>query len=213
MLDTKYIKQKTNGGFTLIEMLVSLSLFTIVVTIVAGSLLVLINNNQTVQAEQSAMTTLSFAMDSMTREIRTGLKYYCANSDFRNQEAFVSPALDVNDCPDGKGAGYNKQGLSFVEAGNSITSKVSGATRIAYYFDNNLKTILRRVGNTTAAESIIPSGITVTNAEFFVTGSEALTTLNTDTNQPTVTIVINALDASGKSYVLQTTITQRGLDI
>lgn len=193
--------QQKNKGFTLIEMLVALSLFTIVMTIVVGSLLVLIDGNRQLQGEQSVMTNLSFAMDSMTREIRTGKNYYCANSFGGSQ---LTP--DANqDCM----AGNN--GISFIEAGGSITGATDG--RIAYYFDSGNKTLMRKVGDT--AQSIVSNGISIDEAKFFVTGSDNFNQTS-DVNQPAVTIIIKASETGivgEKPYILQTTITQRELDL
>jgi len=191
-----------NNGFTLVEMLVALSLFTIVVTIVAGSILVLISGNQQVVGEQSVMANMSFVMDSMTREIRTGKNYYCDSS-------FVSQlAPDANqDCV----AGNNS--ISFIEAGGSITG--SNNERIAYYFDSTNKTIMRKVENN-PEQSIVSNDIYIKDAKFFVTGTKSLSDNSRDVNQPTVTIVITATESSvsgEKPITLQTTITQRELDL
>jgi prepilin-type N-terminal cleavage/methylation domain-containing protein len=192
--------QKKNTGFTLIEMLVALSLFTIVVTIAVGAFLSLIGASKGVQSEQSVMTTLTFVLDSMTREIRTGNNYYCTSGNFSSQETYVAG----NDCENGS------TGISFVEAGSSITG--SGATRIAYYYDSSGDgSILRRVG-TGPAESIVSEGIAINNAQFFVTGTDRLGA-GTDTLQPTVTIILEARDDTGATTTLQTTVTQRELDI
>ena len=191
-----------NNGFTLVEMLVALSLFTIVVTIVAGSILVLISGNQQVVGEQSVMANMSFVMDSMTREIRTGKNYYCANS-FDNQLV----ENDNSDCSTGK------NGISFVEAGNSITGSNNGI--IAYYFDSTSKTIMRKVENSNP-QSIVSNDIYIKDAKFFVTGTKSFSDNSRDVNQPTVTIVITAMESSAsgeKPVTLQTTITQRELDL
>lgn len=195
-----------NNGFTLIEMLVALSLFTIVVTIAVGAFLSLIGASKSVQGEQSVITTLTFVLDSMTREIRTGTNYYCNTRSVLDDPSQVSTST-VRDCATGS------DGLSFVEAGSSITTGAASA-RIAYYYDNSSstnRTIMRKVGNG-APQSIVSDGITVTNAQFFVTGSTRLGS-GTDTNQPTVTIVLEARDENGATTTLQTTVTQRELDI
>ncbi len=216
------------SGFTLIEMIVSLALFSIVVTISVGALLMLIATNQQLQNEQSVMTNLSFALDSMTREIRTGTNYYCdaQNSDSAGpsgsklfDDGEVLDFSPVQDCPNGNSAGRNYQGISFVEGGESITK--SADTRIVYYFDNrsgspNQGKIMRRVSGQ-AAQSIVSSGIYITNAEFFVTGSVPLEVGGASSlDQAMVTIFIEAResdDPSGKAYEIQTTVTQRTLDI
>ena len=72
-------RTRTTGGFTLIEMIVSLTLFSAVITIAVGAFLVLLAANKQLQEEQAVLTNLSFALDSMTREIITGTGYVATN--------------------------------------------------------------------------------------------------------------------------------------
>lgn len=220
-----------NQGFSLIEMIVSLGIFAIVVTTAVGSLIVVMSNNQKLQAEQSAMTNLAFALDSMTREIRMGYAYVCGgvNNDtssvghgigkiFKESDSDHGDMDDTKtmDCGSATGDTVNNKnirGISFVEGGESLSGGADNR-RILYYYDSSLKNIMRRVGNETA-QPIMSSGLTIENARFFVTGSETLKASN-DTKQPTVTIQIEATsnnNVTSKTYYLQTTITQRTLDI
>ncbi len=208
--------KKNKLGFTLIEMIVSLGVFSMVVTTAVGAVLVLISTNQRLQGEHSVMTNLAFALDTMTREIRTGYKYYCAETEniFVSGSAHESTVgTNTRNCPNGRVSG-TRQGVSFYEGGDSLTG--SGANRILYYYDTttNPKTIMRRVGNT-APQSIISSGLYINDAQFYVSGSSELSATG-DPVQPTVTIYIEAQeknDPTGKIYYLQTTVTQRSLDI
>jgi prepilin-type N-terminal cleavage/methylation domain-containing protein len=194
------------SGFTLIEMLVSLALFTIVATISVGTLLVLINGNSKVVGEQSVMTGLTFALDSMSREIRTGTDYFCGSIVQVTGNAVTGSSTNVSNCTSGN------VGLSFREAGESITGG-SSQGRIAYYFDNNM--MYRKIGTGTPVP-IIGDDIRVTSARFVVTGSEKLTANLTDKLQPTVTLVLTAVASSSDNttpFTVQTTVTQRALDI
>jgi len=208
-------------GFTLIEMIVSLALFSAVITVAVGALLVLVGTNQQLQNEQSVMTNLSFALDSMAREIRTGTHYYCETKNNSNNNVF-DPSVDLNtqlasddvqDCDDGRfPANSQYHGLVFNEGGESIT--VTGG-RILYYYDSNTKEIYRRIGDEDP-QSIVSSGINITDAEFFVSGSAPLSDGAAEVDQSVVTIFIKAEDANdptAKPYQIQTTITQRTLDI
>ena len=97
--------QNQNLGFTLVEMIVS-RYFSIVVTTAVGAMLVLISTNQQLQSEQNVMTNLSFALDTMTREIRTGYNYYCTTSD-------TNPSGETkNDCLGARNT--TKLGVSFL---------------------------------------------------------------------------------------------------
>jgi prepilin-type N-terminal cleavage/methylation domain-containing protein len=209
-------------GFTLIEMIVSLAIFSFVITIAVGALLMLMSTNKQLQGEQSVMTNLSFALDSMAREIRTGTFYYCdsqpnysGTTNIFNSNNDLDTVLgdSYQDCRNGNQGPQQLQGLAFKEGGNSITINKQ---RILYFFDRSTGKIYRRVG-TGAPESIVSSGITIKNMEFFVTGSKKQSLGGgSNTDQPAVTIFIEAAESSdpaAKSYYLQTTVTQRTLDI
>jgi len=214
-------KLKKQRGFTLIEMIVSLGVFSVVVTIAVGALLTIIATNQQLQKEQNVMINLSFTLDRMTREIRTGTDYYCEGATDQTSNLFddngnldeyiISLSSVVKDCPSGRG-GNKYQGIVFREAGNSVTG--DNFDRILYYFDETQNALLRRVGDK-EAQLITSSGIYIVDAEFFVTGSQKWGGPNGNPVQPTVTIFIEAKEKASddKSYKIQTTVTQRILDL
>lgn len=68
------------SGFTLVELMVSLSLFIIVVLALIGSLYTVNGASRRVQAMRTVMDNLNFAMESMSRNIRTSENVYCAGS-------------------------------------------------------------------------------------------------------------------------------------
>lgn len=208
-------KQKTKG-FTLIEMIVSLGLFSVVIVVAVGALLTMVNADKQLQSEQSIMSNLSFALDSMTREIRTGINFYCDASasvsgifsDGYDQDTIIGD--DTRDCSFGRQGNY-VQGISFVESGNSITGDSS--SRILYFYNSDDKNIFRRVGNK-SAEPLIAGDLEITDAQFFVTGSDTLV-LSNNMLQPAVTIFIEARDKydHDKVYKIETTVSQRVLDL
>ncbi|HUD03144.1 MAG TPA: type II secretion system protein [Candidatus Paceibacterota bacterium] len=67
-------------GFTLIEMLVSVALFSVVMVLALGALLSLSTADRKAQALKSAIDNLNFALDSMSRTIRTGSNYHCGSA-------------------------------------------------------------------------------------------------------------------------------------
>jgi type II secretory pathway pseudopilin PulG len=189
--------------------------FSIVITIAVGALLMLIATNQQLQSEQSVMTNLSFALDSMTREIRTGTHYYCVSATglsgiFASSYSLDTLSNSVLDCTAGRTARI--QGLAFKEGGDSITESNE---RILYYFDANDGKIYRKVGSNT--EAITSDGIFIKDMYFNVTDSRPLSAGSSDhKGQAVVTIFIAASetnDPGAETYYLQTTVTQRTLDI
>ena len=227
------------SGFTLIEIIVSLALFSVVITIAVGALLILITSNRQLQNEQSVLSNLSFALDSMTREIRTGSNYYCANGQNVNdgvpgQYLFTSnPSLlsladtgpnVVGDCASGNVGnatfpdGFPFHGIAFNEGGDSITDG-TGSIRIAYFHDRATGKLYRRLSDE-LPESIVSDGIYISDVDFFVTGSDRTTA--SDDIQPKITILIEAYNSAAdaaadtvgdRAYLIQTTVTQRTLDI
>lgn len=62
-------------GFTLIEIIVSLSVFSAVILIVLGAVISIMNLQRKTNAFRAAQENLSYAFESIAKEIRTGSKY------------------------------------------------------------------------------------------------------------------------------------------
>ncbi len=73
-------RPNTHGGYTLIELLVSISIFAIVMLTATAAYLSFISYNRLVQTSSSVINSLSFTIDTMAREIRTGTNYSCLGS-------------------------------------------------------------------------------------------------------------------------------------
>lgn len=61
-----------NQGFSLIEIIVAVGLFTVVAMLAVGSLFILTSAEKRVASVQSNQDNMRFAMELMSREIRTG---------------------------------------------------------------------------------------------------------------------------------------------
>lgn len=68
---------RSRGGYTLIELLVSLSVFAMVVVIASAAYLSFIAYNRQAQTSATIINSLSFSIDRMARDIRTGTGYAC----------------------------------------------------------------------------------------------------------------------------------------
>ena len=64
--------RKTTTGFTLIELMVSVALFAIVVMISMTAILSVVDSTKKAQSMKSVMNNLNFALETMTRSIKTG---------------------------------------------------------------------------------------------------------------------------------------------
>lgn len=70
------IKRK-KGGYTLIELIVSIGLFSFVMLLTSGVYLMMIGIARQAQGISTGINNLSFALETMTRTIRTGKTYGC----------------------------------------------------------------------------------------------------------------------------------------
>ena len=71
-------RSESKKGFTLVEMLVSMALFTIILTIALGALLMVIKANQQAKAIKLVVNNLNLAIEGMSRELRVGTNI-CVN--------------------------------------------------------------------------------------------------------------------------------------
>jgi prepilin-type N-terminal cleavage/methylation domain-containing protein len=70
-------KKNPKKGFTLIEMIVSVGIFTIVMTIAIGALLVVYDTYRKTRTLKNAMDNVNIATESMIKKIRTGDNFKC----------------------------------------------------------------------------------------------------------------------------------------
>ncbi|MCR4286010.1 MAG: prepilin-type N-terminal cleavage/methylation domain-containing protein [Candidatus Kaiserbacteria bacterium] len=181
-------------GFTLIELMVSLTVFSIVMVISVGTLLTLIDANAKAQALYMATTNLSFALDAITRDIRTGHEYHCYNGG-------GIPAGGPFDCLSG-------DSLSFIRDWDSV--------QVGYRLNGGK--IQQNVGMVSSGswEDMTSDKVVINSLSFVVKNSESLVSDN-DMSQPTIDVVVSGYVDNGlettTDFNLQTHIVARRLDI
>jgi len=85
-------RAKTPRGYSLVELIVAVGIFSMVMLIVTGVYLALISYDRQARATNQLVSNLSFAVESMIRSIRTGRGYpeTCASSPC-NTISFLDP--------------------------------------------------------------------------------------------------------------------------
>ncbi|HWH07410.1 MAG TPA: prepilin-type N-terminal cleavage/methylation domain-containing protein [Candidatus Paceibacterota bacterium] len=68
---------QTQRGYTLLEMMVSIGLFSLVMLLTTAAFLKLISLDRIARGTNDVVNNLSFAIDTMERSIRTGRNYQC----------------------------------------------------------------------------------------------------------------------------------------
>ena len=181
--------QYSKKGFTLIELMVSISVFTIVMVISMGTIVTVMDANRKSQTLRAVMDNLNSAMEGMTRNIRFGSNYNCVSAD---------TAQFVSDCVD------NSVGLG------SIFITDSNGVRTKYYLSNGR--IYKTVGG--LDYPVTSPDITVLSLVFRVYGSSLYS--SNDKIQPKVIIVVSGFSGAKPSirtsFTLETTVSQRKLD-
>lgn len=71
------LKSNSSKGFTLVETLVSLAIFSMVMVVAGGIILSLISSNRQNQAVNVVVNNLNNSIESMVRDIKTGFEYKC----------------------------------------------------------------------------------------------------------------------------------------
>jgi prepilin-type N-terminal cleavage/methylation domain-containing protein len=189
-------------GFSLVELMVSLTIFAIVMTVSMGTLIVMIDANAKAQALYQAMTNISFATDSITRNLRTANTYYCSTS-----WSFLWPSNSATaDCSGGGG-----KGIVFTRERDSLRT---GYRLNMDSSSDNYQSIEQREG-TGEWFSITSDDIKITSFDLTVVGTDDLYT-DDDNVQPRIFLLIsgyvdNGLDTA-TDFTIQTNVTQRILN-
>lgn len=109
------------GGFTLIEVLVSVGLFVIVMMISLTVILSVVDGNKKSQAINSVVDNLNSSIDSMVRDLKTGTNYQCLTaSDMPVNKALANGSI---------GCGV----MSTAKTGINFISTITGTERSVRY--------------------------------------------------------------------------------
>ncbi len=88
-----HTQKHTQRGFTLIEIVVSLALFSVVAVVAIGAFLKIIAANRRAQAIETAVNDASFALESLVRDLRVGTDYQCIAAVGSMSSTIVSPSI------------------------------------------------------------------------------------------------------------------------
>jgi type II secretory pathway pseudopilin PulG len=190
---------KTKAGYTIIETMISISVFLVVVTIGMDSLLNANLLHQKSQDMSSITDSMSFIMEDMSRNIRTGYNYRCLTGG--DNLSNVTTAL----------SGQNCWGIAF----ESATGDTSNANDQWVYVIDNSNNVLKSTQGPYLLANFIPLNPDEVNFDaasgFSVLGAEP----PADTQQPIVTIrLVGKITYKTiiTPFSLQTSVSQRLVD-
>jgi len=195
----------TQRGYSLLEMLVSIGLFSLVMLLATGAFIKFMALEKVARYTNDVTNNLTFAVDSMARSIRTGTNYSCGGT-----------AGVVNCWDDGQ---FGQDSFSFTDdQGRTITYVRRGDGAIGRCTHSDSSTCLDSLTDSVA---LTDKRISIESLNFFVRGigpagdEQPTATKNT---QPQVLISIRGEmrpepDKPPIRFTIQTLATQRLLEL
>lgn len=202
-----------SGGFTLVEIMVSLSIFMIIMLVSLGAIITSSNAAKQSQALRSLMNNIDFSLESMTRSLRTGSNYHCipVGQSMSNLLPDSTDATSVNtDCEFGTTGG---EAITFNLAG-TIGPRAVLYKRIARNTSPVTYTLQRcnYVGSAETCLDTVSPDVDIQTLLFFVKGSRPFPV---DKVQPNIYIIIKGrviIKGTSTDFAIQTDVAQRSAE-
>ncbi len=176
---------KNKKAFTLVELLIAISLFSIIAFISMGAIITIFDANKNSQASKTVVDSLNFNIDDMARTIRFGNSYDCGG---------ISTPANPNDCSLGSSE------LALIFDGDNIIYRLnSGAIQKSsdggYTYSN-----------------ITSSDVVIDYLRFYVFGS-SFGDINQPFVLAVIKGYVSSKPTAQSRFMLQTIMSQRALDI
>jgi prepilin-type N-terminal cleavage/methylation domain-containing protein len=199
--------KRSSSGFTLVELLVAIALFSILVSIAAGGFVRALRSEREVSAMMSAESNVGIALEEMTREMRTGY-LFCHDPGSSDPSTDGSPSCSSS-CTlvsDGTTPATETWTCSnFIEFYNA------NGERVDYELQNGVLERSDDAEDNGAFTALTSSNVSTTYLGFTIFGN-----LESDYWNPRITIAIgvqpNDNTVSWPTANLETTVSARGFD-
>lgn len=176
-------KRALQKGFTLVELITAVALFTVVMTVSMGSILGIFSANRQSRSLRAVMTNLNLALESMSKEMRYGKTYHCGSS---------GTLTDAQNCASGDTL------LSFRSSEDvQITYRLNGTT-------------LEKDEDGGGFEPVTAPDVVIDSLVFYALGAGTGDTLQP---RVLVKLQGHAGDKNRSDFTLQTLISQRAVDL
>lgn len=208
-----FLSPKKIKGFTLVEMIVVLGIFSLLMTLATGALYTNQKINTKLQENQSILDNVNLSMDTISKDIRYGTDFYCADT------------VNAPQIPLRQGCGYPTGGRVIFFKPNDVSSSTD---RVAYYASSTVygDVILKDeyIDGATTTYQVTASNLRVKSLVFYVLGANTTSGTSQDVGdihdfeQPLIVLTLGGetipadLTASSTSFVIETSISSRRVD-
>lgn len=195
----RYTKREKNavmfrGGFTLLEMIVAMSIFLLALTIIIGALVSINDAARKARSMRIVTENLSAAIDSMSRTIRVGSKFHCSCDGV----ATTTP----QDCEMTFSGNVDGGGDMCLALEGQLGDPASPDDQISYKLQG--KSIVRSTDNGDTYLPLTAPEIGINSLRFYVDGTQP------GEDQPVITIVVRGSASTTRrtatSFDVQTTV-------
>ena len=203
---------KEKKGFTLIEVMVSVSLFAMVMVLSLGAIMSIIDGNKKAQAINAVANNLNFAVESMVRDIKTGYAYTC---DINNNNPSLPDWTSASSSNIGSGQNGCTDSNKNVTA-LSLISTITGEKRSVRYAllpdpGTGKGRIYKTNSDTEAPFPVTSPEVDIQQLDFYVDNPVS------NEGQPKVFLVIKGTSTinptQSSDFAIQTLISQRNLNL
>jgi len=196
--------KKNRKGFSLVEMLVSISVFAIIMSIVSAFFISSLKTQKIVFMRQELLSETSYAMEYISRSIRMATKDIDGDCIGVNENYQLMDPFNI------------KYGEEIVTVGKGIIFKdYTGNCKRFYYTEGGqLMEDRKAPGGSWGASKLISGEINILSVLFTLKGE-----LQTDNVQPRVSFIIKAVEENAifgtfsRALKIQTSVSQRNIDI
>jgi Tfp pilus assembly protein PilW len=217
----KYFTKNNTAGYTIIETMIAVSVFLVVIISGMGALLNASLLHQKAENMRSIMDNLSFIMEDMSRNMRTGYDFHC----FIAGDIIPSITSDVVSVPKSCANGW---AIAFESAtgapSNDGVSDAKDNDQWVYYIGSTVNadgTTTGKIFRSTAGPYTVSSFVQLTPDEVVIDPISSFAVLGAevppgDKQQPLITIrLVGKITVKGvvTPFSLQTSVSERQLDI
>lgn len=179
----------TERGFTLVELMVAVAVFSIVMVVAMSALMNVIDANKKAQSIKTAINNVNIALETISKDLRFGSDYDCIGEN----------GLLRSD-------GCSVEGNFGIKYKSGITDEDGNARWVAYFYDADNQSIGRDVSLIDDGDyefiNITSPDVNITSMKFYII----------DNAQPYVVITLSGEAGVGKTattFDLQTSVSQR----